>query len=101
MDKTLKCVYYNNLFDIYGNLLNEREREIFILFYEEDYSLQEIADIRRISKSAIGNTIKIVNQKLEEYEKKLGFFEKIEQLKLISTKIQDENLRQEIEKVLY
>lgn len=77
MDKTRECVYYNELFDLYGNLLNEREKEIFTLFYEEDLSLQEIADERGISKSAIGKTIQIVVGKLEDYESKLHFYDKL------------------------
>lgn len=77
MDKTLEYIHYNDLFDLYGNLLNEREREIFTLFYEEDLSLQEIADEREVSKSAIGKTIQIVEEKLDDYEAKLHFLEKI------------------------
>ena len=95
MDKTLEYIHYNNLYDLYGNLLNEREREIFKLFYEEDLSLQEIADIRKVSKSAIGNTIKVIENKLDDYEKKLSFLEKIAKLK----KIADINLKNEIEKI--
>ncbi len=76
MSRTKDYLHYNNLFDIYGNLLNEREKEIFHLFYEEDYSMQEIANQRSVSKSAIGTTIKTINKKLDDYEKKLNFFQK-------------------------
>lgn len=50
MNRTEEYIYYNALFDIYGNLLNERESEIYRLFYEEDLSLQEIADNRSVVK---------------------------------------------------
>lgn len=93
MDKTSECIYYNELFDLYGNLLNDREKEIFTLFYEEDLSLQEIADERGISKSAIGKTIQIVVRKLEDYESKLHFFTKLEKVKtLLKNKEESEKI---------
>lgn len=81
MNRAEELIYYNELFDLYGNLLNNREREIFTLFYEEDLSLQEIANLRQVSKSAIGKTIKTINEKLNEYETKLNFLQKDQLLK--------------------
>lgn len=86
MNRTEEYIHYNKLFDIYGNLLNEREKEIFALFYEEDLSLQEIADERSVSKSAIGNTITTINHKLDTYEEKLGFLNKINDLETLVKK---------------
>ena len=37
-------VYYNNLFDIYGELLTDNEKNSFRDYYQEDLSLSEIAD---------------------------------------------------------
>ena len=102
MEETLeyKYIHYNNLFDVYGNLLNDREKEIFRLFYEEDLSLQEIAYLRKVSKSAIGSAIKIVEKKLEDYENKLLFLEKINILKDYLKDINDDNLRKRLENIL-
>ncbi len=97
MEREEKLIYYNNLYDIYGALLNEREKEIFLLFYEEDLSLGEIAAERGVSKSAIGNAIKTINQKLDDYEDKLHFFEKIKLLN--SLDIKNEKLREEIKNI--
>ena len=52
-------------------LLTKKEQDIFIDHYEDDLSLQEIADNLNISKSAVGKTLKIVEKKLIEYEQKL------------------------------
>lgn len=76
MNRTEEYIYYNNLYDIYGPLLNKREQEIFTLFFAEDLSLQEIADIKKISKSAVGKSIQIIKEKLKDYENKLKFMAK-------------------------
>lgn len=100
MNRTEEYIHYNKLFDIYGNLLNEREKEIFALFYEEDLSLQEIADVRSVSKSAIGNTITTINHKLDIYEEKLGFLKKINDLETFVEKIEDKELQENIRKAM-
>ncbi len=80
MTREEEYIYYNNLFDIYGELLTAREQEIFNLFYEEDLSLGEIATHSNVSKSSIGKTIKVINQKLEKYEEKLKIPNKKEKI---------------------
>ena len=77
-----RVLYYNNLFSIYRELLTEKEQNIFSLYYEENLSLSEIAENLQITRSAVGNTVKIVEKKLEEYEKKLHIFAKNELLKM-------------------
>ncbi len=90
-------IYYNALFDIYGELLTEREKEIFTLSSIEDLSLQEIADIKEVSKTAIGKTISTIHKKLDYYEEKLHFYKKKENiLKLI----EEETLKEKIQKEL-
>ena len=69
-------VYYNDLFDIYSELLTENERGNFRDYYQEDLSLSEIADEKNVSRSAIQKTIKNVIDKLNYYESKLHIYEK-------------------------
>ncbi len=64
-------ILLNDLFDIYQEFLTPKEQEIFQLYYQEDYSLTEIKDILNISRSAIHNTLKIVENKLMNYEQKI------------------------------
>ena len=53
-----KKTYYSNLYSFYGNLLTEKQQEIFIAYYEEDYSLSEIAESFEISRNAVHDTLK-------------------------------------------
>ena len=61
---------YNELFDVYKNLLKDDEINVFSDYYEEDLSMQEIADNYGISKAAVGKKIKNIENKLENYHKK-------------------------------
>lgn len=74
-------VYYNNLFDIYGKLLTEKEQESFKDYYQEDLSLGEIAEIKNISRAAVQKTIKTVLEKLDYYEDILNVYKKNERIK--------------------
>ena len=97
MDKVL---YFNNLFTIYKELLTAKEQEIFSLYYEENLSMGEIALNKSISRSAVGNTIKIVENKLEKYESILRILEKEEKLKEMISRCENEKLRAELETLL-
>ena len=97
MDKVL---YFNNLFTIYKELLTAKEQEIFSLYYEENLSMGEIALNKSISRSAVGNTIKIVENKLEKYECILRILEKEEKLKEMISRCENEKLRTELETLL-
>jgi hypothetical protein len=68
-------VYYGLLFDIYGYLLTDKAKDIFSLYYEENLTLQEIADIRCVSKSYVGSTIKNTQKKLDSFENNLKIYE--------------------------
>lgn len=86
-------IYLNRLFDYYKDLLTDKEVNIFIEHYEEDLSLQEIADNLGISKSAVGKTLKIVENKLSDYENKLKLSEKSERINtLLNNKVSQELL---------
>jgi len=95
-----KFLYYNDLFSIYKELLTTKEQEIFSLYYEENLSLSEIAENRSISRSAVGATIKIVEKKLEDYEKILKIHNRNNKINDLCEKIQDENLRKKLKQII-
>ena len=95
-----KFLYYNNLFSLYQKLLTPKERLIFSLYYEENLSMGEIADIKVISRSAVVKTIKIVTTKLDNYEETLGIYKQRKEIIKIKDSTRDDNTRVLLEKLL-
>lgn len=62
----------NLLYDFYGNLLTERQRECLELYYQHDLSLAEIADNSGISRQGVHDLIKRAVRALENAEERLG-----------------------------
>ena len=60
----------NLLIDFYGTLLTEKQRQILGYYFEEDYSLSEIAE-QQTSRSAVYDLLKRCEKILEDYESKL------------------------------
>lgn len=81
------------LFDFYGVLLTEKQKTYIELYYEDDLSLGEIAEQYEVSRQAIYDNIRRTEKMLEDYEKKLGLFEKYSKRKQLLKEIQAE-LRQ-------
>ena len=58
------------LFDFYGELLTERQKEFFDLYYNEDLSLAEIAENNGISRQGVRDVIVRAEAVLTELEDK-------------------------------
>ena len=71
-----KLLNITMMFDYYGKLLTKREYDVIDKYYNEDLSLNEIAQICDISKQAVSDSLKRAENKLYEYEQKLGLIEK-------------------------
>ena len=94
-----KTIYYNNLYDYYGELLTDKQREYYEAYYFDNLSLSEIAETMKVSRNAAHNQIKIVTEKLDYYEEKLKLFEKKEKItSLISTL--DDKIKKNIEELI-
>lgn len=73
-------IYLNELYDYYGALLTEKQQKYFEDYYFDNYSLSEIALNNNVSRNAVHNQLKIVEEKLEFYEKKLALSDKKSQI---------------------
>ena len=60
------------LFDFYGEILTERQKEFFDLYYNEDLSLGEIAENYGISRQGVRDVIVRAEAAMQGIEDKTG-----------------------------
>ena len=108
MDKMIEMNIRN---DLYGSMLTIRQREIINLYYEENFSLSEIAEEFSISRQAVHDTLKKAEKALAVYERKLGLVEKFKKSekavrsidkiieKLVKEHSEDKKLTSQLEKI--
>ena len=77
------------LYDFYGQFLTKKQREVMHLYFENDYSLSEIAENLNVSRQAIHDTIKKSKKALTEYEERLGLARKFAGRDLALTQISE------------
>ena len=68
------------LYDFYGELLTERQKEFYDLYYNEDLSLSEIAENYGISRQGVRDVIVRAEAYLTEIEDKTGLVKRFMQL---------------------
>ena len=66
------------LFDFYGELLTDRQKEFFDLYYNEDLSLAEIAENAGISRQGVRDVIVRAEAAMQEIEDKTGIIKRFE-----------------------
>ena len=71
-----KNLEINYLLDFYGEVLNDRRRTVLEMYYNDDYSLSEIAADIGISRQGVRDLIKKAEEELLYLEEKLGLFKK-------------------------
>ena len=64
------------LYDFYGELLTERQQQVYESVVLEDYSLSEVAEDLGISRQGVHDMIRRCDKALEGYEEKLHLVEK-------------------------
>ena len=64
------------LYDFYGELLTDHQKEVYEQFVLEDLSLGEIAREEGISRQGVHDLVKRCSQTLKGYEEKLHLVEK-------------------------
>ncbi len=81
------------LYDFYGELLTEHQKQIYEEVVLNDYSFSEVAAEQGISRQGVHDLIKRCGRILEDYESKLHLVEKFvtikEQIERIEASLQE------------
>ncbi len=77
-------IRFGSLYEVYGALLTKKQQRCLELYFCEDYSLAEIADEMQVSRQAIHDLLKRVEQTLEHYEAILGFLRRHEETRRLT-----------------
>ena len=85
-EKNLNIGY---LLDFYGVLLSERKRSVMEMYYNEDFSLAEVAEQIGISRQGVRDIIKKSEDELLFYEEKLGLAKKLQNVEKESKELCD------------
>ncbi|MEW6723745.1 MAG: YlxM family DNA-binding protein [Bacillota bacterium] len=67
-----RVVRISQLYDFYGPLLTNKQREVVEAYYLQDLSLAEIADELHMSRQGVHDLATRSGQVLEDYEARLG-----------------------------
>ncbi len=69
------------LYDFYGELLTEHQRQVYEDVVLNDFSLSEVAAVRGISRQGVHDLVRRCNKTLEEYEEKLHLVQRFVQIR--------------------
>ena len=86
-----EVIYLNELYDFYGSLLTDKQRDYFENYYFNNLSLGEMAENYGVSRNAIHKQLKIVEERLKYYEENLELLKKSKKAEELVQKIQGEN----------
>ncbi len=95
-----EVLYFNELYDLYGELLTKKQRKYFEDYYFNNLSFSEMAENYSVSRNAIFKQIHIVTDKLQEYEQILKLLEKRRKLEKIMEKVNDKEILQSLEELI-
>lgn len=76
-----KNLEFSVLLDFYGALLTPKQFQVMELYYNEDYSLAEIAQTMGITRQGVYDAEKKSERLLSEYEEKLGLCSRFRRVK--------------------
>ena len=92
--------YVIRLFDLYGEFLTDKQREYFKDYYYEDLSLNEIAENNKVSKALVGKTIKVTEEKLIDFDKKLGLVNLYDKINEVIDIEKDEKIKNILKEIV-
>ncbi|MDI6704642.1 MAG: YlxM family DNA-binding protein [Bacillota bacterium] len=71
-----KFVEISLLYDFYGKILTDKQRDIIDLYYMKDLSLGEISELQGISRQAVHDNLRRAEKQLRTLEESLGLVER-------------------------
>ncbi len=83
-------ILLNILYDYYGELLTDKQKNYFKDYYFDNLTLSEISENYNISRNAIHKSLKEIEEKLFYYEEKLKLYEKNIKIKKIIANLDDD-----------
>ena len=90
MNELEKTERVNWLFDLYGDLLTEKQQQYVSMYYREDLSLSEIAEELDVSRNAVYDQLRRALKSLESYETRLHLLNRHEERISLIQKIEKE-----------
>ncbi|MFV0520180.1 MAG: sigma factor-like helix-turn-helix DNA-binding protein [Lachnospirales bacterium] len=78
------------MYDLYSPMLTDKQKNIFELYYMNDYSFSEIGELLDVSKASAFDLLNRTKAKIFDYEKKLKLYEKFIEQQEILLKIKEE-----------
>lgn len=66
------------LFDFYGEMLTDRQKEFYDLYYNEDLSLSEIAENYNVTRQGVRDAIVRAETAMSELEEKTGLIRRFQ-----------------------
>lgn len=88
-----KTIYLNDLFDMYQDLLTEKQQMYFKDYYFDNLSYGEISEKYGISRNAIFHQLKLIEDKLANYEEKLNLLAKKRRIDDIIDIVKDKRIK--------
>lgn len=109
-----KNFIFSILYDYYSKLLKDSQANIIDLYYNQDFSLSEIAEEMNISRQGVHDALKRAEKSLTEYEDKIKlhykydrYYKSAENIIKLSANITDEkyidiinNIQREASKII-
>ena len=88
-------LYLISLYDVYGNLLTQKQQEYFEDYYFNNLTLAEISENYNVTRTAVHNQLKESEEKLEYYETTLNIKKRNDSIKKVIKNL-DEKTKEEI-----
>lgn len=97
LDKSMDLI---NLYDIYQDLLTEKQKAYFEQYYFDDFSITEISENLEVSRNAVHDQLKRAVQKIHDLEDKLQLHKSHKTRVDLIQQIQQKNTDQTIARLL-